>query len=329
MSHRHDHAHHHGCGFIGGQPRTRREALKTMGAGFGMMAFAQMVGASLVEAASPIRSAFGGVLPKPDFEPRAKNVIFLFMNGGVSQVDTFDPKPELDRYHGKPIPNEIKTERKTGALMRSPFEFKHHGESGIQVSELFPHVGSVADDICVINSMHTDIPNHEPSLLMMNTGHIQPGRPSLGSWLTYGLGTENQDLPGFVVLCPDQPTVVGPPLWSNGWLPAINQGTYISDKVPRLEDDFDPYALIPWRPRTECRPRRRTSSISARRPRRPRSSTVRAARRAAVSWPFDWSSRVSAWSRSTTRRETPGTITPTSWSIGSTRGTLIAPSLRS
>ena len=98
MSHGHDHDHHHhGCGFVGGQPRTRREALKTMGAGFGMMAFANMIGASMLEAASPIRSAMGGIIPKPHFAPRAKNVIFLFMNGGVSQVDTFDPKPELTR----------------------------------------------------------------------------------------------------------------------------------------------------------------------------------------------------------------------------------------
>ncbi len=241
-----DHHHHEGCGIVHGQPQTRRDALKTMGAGFGMMAFAQMVGASMLEAAGPIRSAMGGLIPKPDFAPRAKNVIFLFMNGGVSQVDTFDPKPELDRYHGQPIPTgEIKTERKTGSLMKSPFSFSRYGESGLEISELFPHVGSCADDICVIRSMHTDIPNHEPSLLMMNTGHIQPGRPSLGSWLTYGLGTENRNLPGFVVLCPEQPTVIGPPLWSNAWLPAIHQGTFISDKIPRLEDDFDPYALIP------------------------------------------------------------------------------------
>ena len=242
----HDHRHHDGCGIIHSQPQTRRQALKTMGAGFGMMAFSQMIGASMAEAASPIRSVMGGMIPKPDFEPRAKNVIFLFMNGGVSQVDTFDPKPELETYHGQPMPTgEIKTERKTGALMKSPFSFQRYGGSGIAISELFPHVGGVVDDICLIRSMWTDIPNHEPSLLMMNTGHIQPGRPALGSWLTYGLGTENENLPGFVVLCPEQPTVIGPPLWSNAWLPAIHQGTFISDKVPRLEEDFDPYDLIP------------------------------------------------------------------------------------
>jgi len=247
MSRRHSHDQHsQACGCVNQQPLTRREALKTMGAGFGMMAFASMVRASVAEASSGLVSASGGLIPRPHFEPRAKSVIFLFMNGGVSQVDTFDPKPALERYHGQPLPTgEIKTERKTGALMKSPFEFTRYGESGLEVSELFPHVGSCADDICVIRSMHTDIPNHEPSLLMMNTGHIQPGRPSLGSWLTYGLGTENVDLPGFVVLCPDQPTVVGPPLWSNAFLPAIHQGTFISDKVPRREKDFDPYELIP------------------------------------------------------------------------------------
>ncbi len=229
-----------------GVPRTRREALATMGAGFGMMAFASLVGTSMLKASNGLVSSMGTPMLEPHFKPRARNVIFLFMNGGVSQVDTFDPKPMLDKYHGQPLPTgEIKTERRTGALMKSPFSFKRYGESGTPVSELFPHVGECADDICVIRSMHTEIPNHEPSLLMMNTGHIQPGRPSLGSWLTYGLGTENRNLPGFVVLCPDQPTVVGPPLWSNAFLPPIHQGTYISDKVPRIEDDFDPERLIP------------------------------------------------------------------------------------
>ena len=125
------------------------------------------------------------------------------MNGGLSQVDSFDPKPMLDKYHGQPLPGgTIATERKTGALMRSPFAFKKYGQCGMEVSELFPHVGECADDICFIRSVYTDIPNHEPSMLMMNTGHTQVGRPSLGSWLTYGLGTDNKNLPGYVVLCP-------------------------------------------------------------------------------------------------------------------------------
>ena len=135
--------------------------------------------------------------------------------------------------------------------MRSPFTFKKYGQSGIEVSEIFPHVGECADDICFIRSMYTDIPNHEPSMLMMNTGHSQVGRPSMGSWLTYGLGTENKNLPGYVVLCPDVPTTVGPPLWNSAFLPAVHQGTFISDKVEKQTEaligkKFDPKKLISY-----------------------------------------------------------------------------------
>jgi hypothetical protein len=180
----------------------------------------------------------------PNFKPKAKHVIFLFMNGGLSQVDSFDPKPMLDKYDGKPLPGEVpEHERKVGNLMKSPFSFKKYGKSGIEVSELFPHLGDCIDDVCVIRSMRTDIPNHEPSMLMMNVGHIQPGRPSMGSWITYGLGAENKSLPGYVVLCPEVPTTVGPPLWNSAFLPPVYQGTYISDSVK--EKKFDPQKLIP------------------------------------------------------------------------------------
>jgi hypothetical protein len=234
-------------------PLTRREALCRMGGGFGMMAFAGMVGNSLATAGA-LETSSGAATRKLDHPARAKRVIFLFMNGGLSQVDSFDPKPALDKYHGQPLPGgTIATERKTGALMRSPFAFKKYGQCGMDVSELFPHVGECADDICWIRSMYTDIPNHEPSMLMMNTGFVQAGRPSLGAWLTYGLGTENQNLPGFVVMCPDVPTTVGPPLWNNAFLPAVNQGTYISDKVLERQDEvlvdpkeFDPKKLLPF-----------------------------------------------------------------------------------
>src|SRR5881396_1572592 len=234
------------------QPVTRRDALCRIGNGFGMLAFASLVGESIVQAAGPF--AQGGELDprKLDHPARAKRVIFLFMNGGLSQVDSFDPKPMLDKYHGQPLPGgTIATERKTGALMKSPFTFKKYGKAGIEVSELFPHVGECVDDICLIRSMYTDIPNHEPSMLMMNTGHTQVGRPSLGSWLTYGLGTDNKNLPGFVVLCPDVPTTVGPPLWGNAFLPAVHQGTYISDKVEKQDEklvgkEFDPKKLISY-----------------------------------------------------------------------------------
>jgi hypothetical protein len=233
-------------------PVTRREALCRIGNGFGMLAFAGLVGESLAAAGRDQRSAAGaaGTLATGLHHPaRAKHVIFLFMNGGLSQVDSFDPKPMLDTYHGQPLPGgAIATERKTGALMKSPFTFSRYGKSGLEVSEIFPQVGSCADDICVIRSMQTDIPNHEPSLLMMNTGHIQVGRPSLGSWLTYGLGSENNNLPGYVVLCPDLPTTVGPPLWNSAFLPAVHQGTFIPSKVERPDQiigkDFDPKKLV-------------------------------------------------------------------------------------
>ena len=195
------------------QCSSRREMLLRTAAGFGMVGLAGVCAAEQ-EAESPLTS-------KPShFPARAKHVIFLFMNGGPSHVDTFDPKPELKTQAGKPGPG--------GNYMPSPFAFRAMGESGIEVSELYPHVGECIDDICVVRSMYTSTPNHEPGLFMMNSGSQQPIRPSLGSWLTYGLGTENQNLPGFVVLCPGKP-VVGPALWSNSFLPGIFQGTHVDN----------------------------------------------------------------------------------------------------
>ncbi|MBV8820482.1 MAG: DUF1501 domain-containing protein [Acidobacteriaceae bacterium] len=211
-------------------PVTRREALRKVGNGFGMMAFAGMLGRSLARAGVTQSGSLG--VSKLDYPQRVKRVIFLFMNGGLSAIDAFDPKPALSKYDGQPMPGgAIQTERRTGALMKSPFTFKKYGQCGMDVSELWPHLGEVADDICWIRSVYTEIPNHEPSCLMLNTGANQAGRPSMGAWLTYGLGTENQNLPGYVVLCPEVPTTVGQPLWSNGFLPAINQGTFISNKA--------------------------------------------------------------------------------------------------
>lgn len=222
-----------------GQPQTRREALRRVGNGFGMMAFAGMLGNSLARAGITGPAGTGGIATL-DYPQRVKRVIFLFMNGGLSTIDAFDPKPMLDKYDGKPMPGgSISTERRTGELMRSPFTFKKHGQCGMEVSELWPHLSEVVDDVCWIRSVYTEIPNHEPSCLMLNTGANQAGRPSMGAWLTYGLGTENQNLPGYVVLCPDIPTTVGPPLWSNGFLPAMNQGTYISNKVASPDADGD------------------------------------------------------------------------------------------
>lgn len=217
-----------------GSTTSRRELLTRVGTGLGSLGLAALLadqgllGGEDVASTSDAGRSPLAVKP-PHFAPRAKRVIHLFMNGGPSQVDTFDPKPELTKYDGQKPPNaELKTERKTGALMKSPFKFNRHGQSGIEISEIFPHIAESADDLCVIRSMHTNIPNHEPSLLMMNSGETQPTRPSLGSWLLYGLGTENQNLPGFVVLCPGKP-VVGPQLWSNSFLPGIFQGTHINN----------------------------------------------------------------------------------------------------
>jgi len=142
------------------------------------------------------------------------------MNGGVSQVDTFDPKPMLDKHHGQPLPGgAILTQRKTGNLMKSPFAFQKYGQCGMELSELWPHMGKVVDDICMVRSMFADIPNHEPCITLMNTGANIIGRPSMGSWITYGLGTENANLPGYVVLSPSQPLTIGSPLWSSGFSP--------------------------------------------------------------------------------------------------------------
>jgi hypothetical protein len=169
----------------------------------------------------------GTVEQKPHFAAKAKHVIFLFLNGGASQVDTFDPKPELTRLHGQPLPGKkLPTDSATGNLMKSPFAFKKCGQSGIEVSEIFPRVGALIDDFAVIRSCYADNGNHGPSLMLMNTGHQLAGRPSMGSWISYGLGTLNQNLPGFIALCPGYP-VMGPRLWSSGFLPNLHQGTYV------------------------------------------------------------------------------------------------------
>lgn len=224
-------------------PIDRRDALKKIGCGFAFMSFAGLIGDSIAQAESaPASPAW--MTSDPSFKPKAKHVIFLFMNGGMSQVDTFDPKPMLTRFDGKPMPGgDLGHERVTGNLMKSPFAFKKYGKSGIEVSELFPHIGECIDDICVVRSVYTEIPNHEPALIMANTGANVAGRPSMGSWLTYGLGSLNQNLPGFVVLSPEVPTTVGPPLWSAGFLPPVNQATYVTDGVK--DKNFDPYKLIP------------------------------------------------------------------------------------
>lgn len=212
-------------------PFSRRNWLSQMGTGFGTLGLASVLAeAGLLGNNTAQAAAASPLAPRtPHFTPRAKRVIFLFMNGGPSHVDTFDPKPSLEKYAGQQ-PEELTKNypRTTGKLFPSPFKFSKHGQNGVDVSELYPHVAGVIDEICVLRSMHTDIPNHEPGLLMMNSGNTQPTRPSLGSWLTYGLGTENQNLPGYVVLCPGKP-VVGPQLWGNSFLPGVFQGCHINN----------------------------------------------------------------------------------------------------
>jgi hypothetical protein len=167
----------------------------------------------------------------PHFAPKAKHVIFLFLNGGLSQIDSFDYKPQLDKYDGKPLPYEVpRTEFAVGNLMKSPFKWKQYGQNGTWVSELFPKTAEIIDDFCIIRSMHSDIPNHGPSMMMMNTGFSRVGRPSMGSWITYGLGTENQNLPGYIVLSPGANGDGGNTRWSSAFLPAVYQGTFVSDQ---------------------------------------------------------------------------------------------------
>jgi len=209
----------------------RRDFLKRTGMGFGMLGLGAFSG-GLLGAAPASASPSGGsnpLLPKnPHFAPRAKRVVHIFMNGGMSHVDTFDPKPALAKYAGKDLPMpSLKTERPTGAALPSPFSFKQYGESGIPISELFEKTAECADDLCIIRSMHADVPNHEPSLLLMNCGESRLIRPSVGSWVTYGLGTENQNLPGFISMCPNGYPIQESQNWQSGFLPGIFQGAYI------------------------------------------------------------------------------------------------------
>ena len=171
--------------------------------------------------------------PKPaHFTPKSKRVVHLFMNGGPSQVDTFDPKPMLAKLHGKPLPNNnLRTERRTGHAMGSPYTFKQYGQSGLPVSEIFAKTAAAAaDDLCVIRSMQAEVPNHEPSLMLMNCGDAQLPRPSFGSWVNYGLGSENENLPGFIVMCPGGYPIVATRNWRSAFLPGAYQGTYLDTK---------------------------------------------------------------------------------------------------
>jgi hypothetical protein len=219
---------------------SRREFLLRAGAGFGSLALtfllAQEAEAEMRAAAKGGKGRVNPLMPKaPMFPAKAKSVIFLFMYGGPSQVDTWDYKPGLVKYDGKTLSADILKgvgEIKTfggdnhAPLMRSPFSFQKYGKSGIEVSEIFPHVAQCVDDICFFRSIYGDSNNHAPALFQMNTGSILQGHPSLGSWVTYGLGTENQDLPAYIVMTDHRGGPIGgAPNWSSGFMPATFQGT--------------------------------------------------------------------------------------------------------
>lgn len=236
---------------------TRRDAIRRIGAGFGSLGLAGVVAQSnmLSRTALATPSPASPLAPKPPhFAPKAKHVIQLFMPGGPSQVDTFDYKPEIAKHAGeRPACVDRKSLRNTKmGLMPSPYSFQQYGQCGKYVSEIFPHVAESVDDICFIHSMHTDIPEHAGAMMMMNAGHLQPSRPSMGSWLVYGLGTENQNLPGFVAMSPRAQPRNKLANWSNAFLPGAYTGTYVNihDMQPdRILDDLKNR----WLPRADQR----------------------------------------------------------------------------
>ncbi len=205
---------------------TRRHFLKRSGLGIGSLALSTL---------SHRVSATG--LNAPHFPGRAKRMIHVFLNGGMSQVDTFDPKPELTKRGGQMLPFEnLQTERRTGVALPSPFSFQQHGVSGIPISDLFPKLASCADELAVIRSMHAELPNHEMSLMLMNTGDQRLVRPSLGSWLTWGIGSDNENLPGFIALCPGGLPVGGAGNWRSAFLPGVYQGTHVDTSKTDAQD---------------------------------------------------------------------------------------------
>ena len=194
---------------------TRRAFVESLCGGFGAIGLAGMLGADTAAAAAPIG---------PHFAPKAKHVIFLFLTGGPSHIDMFDPKPALHQYAGqRPDSVDLRTERLTGGLLPSPFAFHRHGQSGAEISELLPKLAAVADDLCIIRSMYTFNPTHTPARNLIHSGNIASTHPTLGAWVSYGLGTENRNLPGFVALSPSPRYSK---LWRSGFLPSEHQGTH-------------------------------------------------------------------------------------------------------
>jgi len=209
---------------------SRREMLHTTGVGMGLLGLAPLLRAANPPAGNPL------LAKRTHFAGRARRVIHIYLNGGPSQVDTFDPKPLLKKHNGQPLPTgNLTTERPTGGALPSPFEFRQYGQSGLDFSEIFSRTARHADDICVIRSMHANTPNHEQSMRLMNCGEERLSRPSLGSWLMYGMGTENENLPGFIAMCPGYP-VSDVSNWRASFLPGILQGTHIDTRKKKVHE---------------------------------------------------------------------------------------------
>ena len=222
---------------------SRRRFLQNGACNLGAIALASLLGKDGL--AAPTDAAVVNPLrPKPpQFPPTAKNVIFLFMSGGPSQLDLFDPKPELRKWQGKPLPPSLTKDLKlafvkpNAAVMASPREFRPSGHCGTAFSDFLPHTASCADDICLVRSVQTDAFNHDPGELLLMTGSTELGRPAMGSWVSYGLGSESQDLPAFLVLSSGVGPSAGSNIWSNGFLPSVYQGT-------RLASTGDPISYL-------------------------------------------------------------------------------------
>jgi hypothetical protein len=237
-------ANHTPCG------RTRREFLWQVGGGFAGLALLDLLSRDGFFATRAEGQASNPLAPRPPhFPARARHAIFLFMNGGPSHVDTFDPKPALTRYHNTPYRGDLtvgSNGRPVGHLMQSPFAFRRHGQSGLEISSLFPHTARFADDLCVLRALHTDTAAHASGCLQMNTGAVQLGRPSLGAWLSYGLGSLNQDLPSFVVMTDPRGGPIGSASnWTAGFMPAAYEGTLFRSQGSPLLDLATPPGTSP------------------------------------------------------------------------------------
>ncbi len=216
---------------------SRRSLLQRSALGFGSLALGGLLGEEGLLAAENPLLARGGHFPG-----KAKRVVHFFLNGGPSHIDTFDPKPTLAQHAGKPLANTLTTERKTGAAFPSPFQFRRYGESGIEVSELFAKTAQHIDDIAVVRSMFAQVPNHEPSLMLMNCGDSVQARPSFGAWTLYGLGSESRNLPGFIAMCPGGMPIKDNENWQSAFLPGAFQGTYVDTnhrELGRLVENID------------------------------------------------------------------------------------------